>query len=379
MGTDPPQPPEAPSLRNILTAERPQANHPNRPSLIDARPFWLRPPALTVLWLLLIIYGSLIPFNFNFAPLLESHNITAALTSLLLAPSWTPATGETSSLGLPPWLTDLGLNLVLYLPLGLLVRLTLSRRIKQPLLQILASGIIIFATSYLIECTQALLPGRVPSLNDVLANAIPSCFAAALALWLRQSKNKIIFFSYTKIINLQRALQSKLPTFRTHPIITSFTAIALISSTIITHLYFKTKSAIAPHTRTESDKLINLIPFSKQFNRSYDVAAAMISSSMIVYALISLLIMLILLHRTSKHTRITLLFIALFAVLLQTLLTISAGQTADITELILAVGSGILLIGLTHFISHTIRASCRRKQGIPVTHDRRNRAHVYHA
>ena len=87
----------------------------------------------------------------------------------------------------PPWVDRLDelFNLLGYLPLGLLAMVA-ARRSGWRLLPSLAAAIALPALmSYATEVTQSFLPGRHPSLKDVLMNSLGAACGAALALLLQ--------------------------------------------------------------------------------------------------------------------------------------------------------------------------------------------------
>ncbi|MBN9463006.1 MAG: VanZ family protein [Burkholderiales bacterium] len=87
----------------------------------------------------------------------------------------------------PRWWTafDVIVNVAGYLPIGLLLTAWLARRLSWPMLPAaLLAGAAAIALSLELECLQALLPRRVPSRLDVLANgagALAGALAATLA------------------------------------------------------------------------------------------------------------------------------------------------------------------------------------------------------
>ena len=337
----------------------------------DTRPFWVRPPALLLLWLLLLTYGSLLPFNLNPHHMFEQGFI-AGLCQIITAPQWRPPTGHASSLGMPPWLSDLGLNLALYIPLGILLRLSLDRITQKRPLQIALTLMGVFGVSYTLECAQALLPYRVPSLNDVLANALPGCLAGMAALHLRSVKNKTIFFCFVKSHSLRLWMSRWRAAIKNRPHLSLLTAGLCLTILLCIYAYLKTGSPIATNVFSTDRYTINLLPFGEHFLRSYDVAAVIIGSSFSIYALISLLLMLLFMHRKEKYAlHWTIFSLILIAAVLQLVVTLKTHQTLDATELILALGSAAMLVGTAHFLNNTVKANCRRKRTIPVKFDRR--------
>src|SRR5690606_13133120 len=87
------------------------------------QPAWATPTALAVAWATMIGYGSLLPLQFDVAGFLARHDgLVAAAQAWLASPTWRLVDGRVSQLGVPAWQSDLLLNLLLYIPLGLLVR-----------------------------------------------------------------------------------------------------------------------------------------------------------------------------------------------------------------------------------------------------------------
>lgn len=111
----------------------------------------------------LILYASLYPFSGWRWP-------AGSPMAALLALPW------------PPWLTpvDEALNLVGYLPLGLLVFIAAVRSGVRPWAGLAMAVLGGAALSYAAEVTQHLLPGRHPSLKDWLMNTVGATVGALL-------------------------------------------------------------------------------------------------------------------------------------------------------------------------------------------------------
>ena len=120
---------------------------------------------LAIAYLGLVAYASLYPFSGWLAPSIQVRD-------LLTAP-W------------PRYLTvaDVSLNVLAYLPLGLLLALALMPRMPRWLAAVVAAaaGVVL---SFSIEAAQIYLPGRVPSNVDLLCNAIGAAVGAAIAAGL---------------------------------------------------------------------------------------------------------------------------------------------------------------------------------------------------
>lgn len=119
--------------------------------------------------------------------------LAAAYTLLIVHASLSPFTGWRPAAGgvfaflgtWPRYLTafDIAVNVAAYVPFGLLAGYALAKRVRQPdlLLAVAALG---GALSLGMEALQALLPGRIASVADLLANAAGAALGGAVAPWL---------------------------------------------------------------------------------------------------------------------------------------------------------------------------------------------------
>ncbi|HEY1342375.1 MAG TPA: VanZ family protein [Bryobacteraceae bacterium] len=119
-----------------------------------------------------IAYGSLYPWRFHFSPGVNPFSVVLH--------SWPVEWGRGE-------LRDAVENVLLYFPLGAAAVLAATKRRASNLAIATAGG---FALSTAIELTQVWVPGRDPSLDDILFNtlgtAIGAITALALAPWLRR-------------------------------------------------------------------------------------------------------------------------------------------------------------------------------------------------
>lgn len=160
-----------------MAARRPRKAHAAKPAARDAAtplvavPLPARSAAvpLAVLWLALVVYATLFPFQgWRWPPGADLDDLMR-----LHWPRWWGA-------------FDVAANLVGYLPLGLLLAFAVRHgrrwRYAVPLALLLGGGL-----SYLLEVTQQLLPQRVPSLMDWALNSagtlLGALLAAALGAW----------------------------------------------------------------------------------------------------------------------------------------------------------------------------------------------------
>jgi VanZ family protein len=115
----------------------------------------------------LLAYGSLFPWKFEFAS-------TSGNPLLILLHGW--PTEWTRYV-----LRDTILNVVIYLPLGLATAFTFRRKHSRRVAAILAVAFgFLFSVS--MELLQVYVPGRDPSLSDVLTNTIGTAAGAAFAI-----------------------------------------------------------------------------------------------------------------------------------------------------------------------------------------------------
>lgn len=116
----------------------------------------------------LLAYGSLFPWKFEF----------------------TSAAGNPLAVVLHGWpsywnryvLRDIVLNIVIYAPFGFVATLAFRRKLSRPMAAA-AAVVLGFLFSVSMELLQVYVPGRDPSLSDVLTNTIGSTAGALFAIW----------------------------------------------------------------------------------------------------------------------------------------------------------------------------------------------------
>ncbi len=150
-------------------------------------PIWLNARTIALFLAMLLVYGSLLPFEFHLETTIEQANSPVGwLIGILTAPRWYWH-GDTAHIGIIPsaWLVDLAVNLLLYTPLGIALRLDLDRHGRSLARKLLTIALTLGFISYLVECAQGLMLTRVPSLIDVLCNTaggiVGACFAKPVA------------------------------------------------------------------------------------------------------------------------------------------------------------------------------------------------------
>lgn len=123
---------------------------------------------LCIAYALLILYGSLVPFDFTFEWDLVSDQI---------AREWKALVAGRAAIGK----RDLVSNVFLHIPFGLLVamRLTAYRRFPWAM-SLIGAGAVSASTAIVAESLQLFLPSRGPQAFDVLAGAAGGMFGAGV-------------------------------------------------------------------------------------------------------------------------------------------------------------------------------------------------------
>jgi glycopeptide antibiotics resistance protein len=138
-----------------------------RPTGGRAPPTWVL--AVATIYLLFVVYGSLVPFDVQPIPLAQ------ALEGFFSMPYLPLGVGRAG--------TDLPTNVLLYIPLSFLFAELLLRNARGAVrwLGMLSVLLLAQSLSLLIEFVQQFFPARATSLRDVLANGAGA--AAGLLLW----------------------------------------------------------------------------------------------------------------------------------------------------------------------------------------------------
>ena len=132
---------------------------------------------LLLAYCLFILYGSFIPFHFNFDP-----NFVRWRWSLFLTDSLHERIAHAS-------LSDVVSNILLFIPFGILRMWLGSARVqgKRPLLPTLVTAAYGLIFGVVIESGQTLSPGRISSLLDALCNGLGAFIGAIWGLVLVRS------------------------------------------------------------------------------------------------------------------------------------------------------------------------------------------------
>ncbi len=340
------------------------------------RPGWLRAPLLALMWAVLVVYGSLLPWGLDLGGAVDrAGGVWPAAAAWITSPAWlAPVTGR-SSLGVATWVSDLVVNLLLYAPLGVLLRLTVSRLTGRQVLQAVAATAALASMSWLIESTQSLMPGRYASLQDVLANSAGGFIGVVVAhrvntLW-RASAFALYRWTAHPLYKIDRFIGKR----RRRPVV-MFAALA-VNAGLIGWWYTLTQvqGGVA---QVPGAGGINLVPFGTYFDRSYDVSAMLLGRSMIVYCLAGALLTLPMMRgRTRRALGWVVLAVSLTAAGVEAIKLTGGGARADVTEPMIAMIAAGLVLTSAFMLVHACRCSCRRSSELHVGVDRRRRRHDY--
>lgn len=151
------------------------------------------------IWLGLIAYGGLVPFDF--VPLGDAiaaaGGLGAWLSDTLTAPLyWHVHAGAASSLGVSASVSDWAANLLLFAPVG--VFLVWDRPRHQWRSAWVRAVAVVAVASWGLECTQSLSPSRFASLNDVVANTASGAIGGLLGVLVRPVAGPAAFWLYCR-------------------------------------------------------------------------------------------------------------------------------------------------------------------------------------
>lgn len=271
-------------------ASRETGSREQRPPMILFNPrLW------AIVWLVMVVYGTLIPFRFQIIQYWNKFDTNGqALWHLASSPSWVHAqANDYSSLGIPAWVNDLWVNLVLYAPAGFLMRWDAWRRDRSRLIQILVPIAVVLAMSWGAECAQTLLKGRVSSVIDILANVA----GGALGVFLAPLIGRLAFGYLSRVrrwthLRLGSACLDFIPVLRGRG---WMVAVALLAVLVIHEESFALSAA---HRELGPDVVCRL-PFVKYFECSYDVAAIQLGQAFLSYILVATMVLVVMACRNA--------------------------------------------------------------------------------
>jgi len=336
---------------------------------MGGRRLWTRPGVLAWAVVVVLIYGSLIPFDIAWSQTVEQEGGPfAAMIHALGSPSWVSAAQGESSMGLSFAMSDLLMNLVLYLPLGVTLRMALRARWKRWPIEIAGTAGIAFALSWGVESLQGLMITRVASLNDVLMNTVAASVAACFAPLLWGGYKRASFACYCRLVVLADRLRS----FGRRPGVVMIIAIV---NAIVIGLWFlgEVRRSFAVEGSTVA------LPFEKAFALPYDIGAVLLGQSMLAYAGIGCLLLLL---TYTGARRIAMNWVVLGVVTLAFAAELTRagtqGAAPDITGPLLALSAGAIMTVTLYTFTFAVKRSNRRHQEATYQgEDRRRRPHKY--
>lgn len=324
------------------------------------RHWFFMPFALT--WAGLILYGTLLPFDLRRGSV-PAHALSLDwLLDVLSSPRWLIPSTRSSALGISELASDLAVNLLLMLPLGLFLRLHYRHKRSTLIVQWLKPLLLVSLLCWAIESAQSLLIGRVGSIPDVLTNLSGAIAGMAIGPWSARTFRLTVFHAFRKFSYRLHQAEQLLLSIRRSPI-------TMFSVTMVNLLfvgwYFAATRSLGEGTSA------HVLPFMGLFERSYDVGALYAGRAMIVYCLVGGLLSIQFLRLRSR--RAISLFLLVMAVLAfgRQLLEASGAAPVDLTENFIAITAGGFVLTTIYLLFHAVRCSCRRRVQTPVAVERR--------
>ena len=338
---------------------RPPAPPPHNPSPRPRRMFYM---PFALIWAGLIVYGTLLPFELKPGITHGQPSWASYLIEIFTSPRWFVPDGQASKLGISAAASDLTVNLMLLLPLGLLLRLHLRQRRCSLLGQWLIPSLFALGLCWSIESVQSILVGRFGTIQDVLTNTAGAVVGVAMGPWIGRAFRTLTFAAYRKCSYRLHHAQQWLMSIRRSPL-----AMFIVTgiNMFIIFGYFAAGPVLGEGTKAHA------LPFMGLFQRSYDVGAMYAGRAMIVYCLVGGLLSIQFMRLRSRKTiSILILIMALLAFGSQ-LLEAGGTRTVDLTESFIAIMAGGFLLTTIYLLIHAVRCSCRRKTQVPIAVERR--------
>ncbi|MFW5681732.1 MAG: VanZ family protein [Phycisphaeraceae bacterium] len=314
------------------------------------------------MWLALIAYGGLIPFDFvSIGPrVVEAGGWASWLGETLTSPRWHAYPDVASRLGMSAAASDVLANLVLFAPVGVFLVWALPRH-RWGLAWVRAVAVVALA-SWLLECTQSLSPSRVASLNDVVANTMSGALGATLAVTTRRGIGPTAFWLYRRGAGVRYAIGDALSWIggsRKRAWAVAGTAGLAV--------------AAASWIDGRNGSLGGWLPFAAAFRESYNVAAWRLGMAAAGYLLLLIAAGAPLAAMRSRGgLLLVLLVVAGWAVLIE-IGHAARGRPHGPTGPILALAVATTALTFLVLVRAVIRRRCRRRRSEPVAVERRRR------
>ncbi|MFN3168461.1 MAG: VanZ family protein [Phycisphaeraceae bacterium] len=333
-------------------------------------PLWARPMLLSCAIAVAVLYGSLIPFDFAWSSAVDrGGGMLGAILDALTSPRWTPPQAGHSSLGVPVAASDLVLNLLLYAPLGVTLRMALRPRTRHAAAQVGGAVLLAFAMSWLVESLQSLMPARVASANDAVANTCGALLAALVAPALWGWYKRAVFWVYCK----SSGPIARLRAWRDRPV--TAIVLALFNAVVIGGWY----ALELRRTGVVGDSAGGGLPFQRAFDLPYDLGALVLGRAMLVYAGLGCLLLLL---TCTAGRRVALGWVVLAVALIALAAELSRAAThdamPDVTGPLLALAAAALMSVTVYTFSLAVKRSNRRRKAERFDGpDRRRNPHEY--
>lgn len=369
------------------------------------------------LWVALAVYGSLLPFEWrNIEPPPRPGPVAWVDHALRqTALSWGPRCqvprsylDANSSPG-----SDLWVNLLLYVPAAMLLRLAARRPGRGTMSQWARSLLPVLAVAYLVESLQNLTPDRIGTWEDFLRNSGGASAAWMLAPWVGRTVRRVLFWCHVRAAPLRYGWTWCVTRWRGHPaLVMAVTGlnVAVVGVMLLVawtgggagiaaaHGSGTTGSAPGDPARSEPmvalgpvrpgawwledagiggvgsppRRPMNWLPFARDLSRPYDQTFERLGPTLILYGLIAGLVSLQLLGSGQRWgLGSVLLAVGIVAVLREAAEVAGAGVRADITELVLAIAAVGMLAAAVWLWTAAVAMSCRRRRRVPVAVERR--------
>lgn len=339
---------------------------------VGARRLSTQPGVLAMLYAVVVAYGSLIPFVFDWSgAVAESGGAFAALRDALMSPNWITAREGTSSLGVSFVISDVVVNLLLYVPLGVMLRMALRSywwsRGPGWAVQVGLTALAGFALSWSLESLQGLMPARYSSANDVILNTGGALLGALLAAWFWSAVKAVAFTLHCRLSSAGDRVRCWLA----RPGVVML--IALFNAGVIGWWY------VIEVRRSGAGSNSVAMPFEHVFKLPYDLAAVLLGEMMLAYAGLGCLLLLL---TYSGSRRLAMNWVVLGVVLIAFAAEAARAAThdaaPDITGPLLALAAAAIMSVTVYTFAHAVKRANRRHQDRRYAGpDRRRRPHDY--
>jgi len=343
-------------------------------------PVWVRPTVLVAGWAALVVWGSLLPMQFDGPGYVAEHGgVAQAVWAALRTPAERTDWGRTDAV-------DIVVNALLYVPLGLLLREALRdrrrRRCPTGRLGVWESGwwwrsalgvAMVAGLSWALESTQALAAWRVPAASDWVLNAGPGALAVVFGPVCVDAARRLAFWGYTRSAAGWDAGVAVVRGWQRRPRRLRLLAAGAAALTVLGGYGWLADRGLPMGWAW------NAMPFGRHFRLPYDDAARHVLVSMTAYGLAAMWLALPWMQ-TGLRRRLggVLAGVLLLSVGVEAI-GWGRGVRTDVTQPVLAVmGAGAA--GLAYAMGlATVRFSCRRRGADPgyAGPERRRRSHAY--